>query len=235
MGSSIQEINKGEYELVKSANERYGEYYLISEEYLEIFYNLYHNETSEAETFICFYGLIKKSLLLSILSTLRKHTFQSTYNLRYALEATLRTCYSLYKPDIKNFIEFDKNDQVNFNRHTDNASKWLLKNYTLITQNLFNLQKFFSKMYVHPNIATADHNITTLHNYLLFNFYDRYTNDEVKSQLCTINTVMGGIMNLLIMVIKDYPLVTLRNEIEIKLSELLKRTKICMTEIDRYT
>jgi hypothetical protein len=154
MNNLIEDIAKIENELVLNAPKEYGDYYINCIKFFELLRTV-RTTKSEIQVFDMFWNQVLVSCSLFILSTLRKHTVQSSFMLRQIYEAVSLSAYSLYEKNIENYGAMGK-DGLEPNQKTLNkAYKWLEKNYPEYSDYLQRNKSKISELFIHPNIFSV--------------------------------------------------------------------------------
>jgi hypothetical protein len=121
--STFEEIVESERELVRTADQRYGNYSWHARDCVVFLSRCIIAVDPDRMMFARFSSLMKKQLFLALLSTLRLHRVQAMMNLRQVLEAGAAAAFAIANPEPKHFAKTDQNGFI------DPAQDWTKKRY----------------------------------------------------------------------------------------------------------
>jgi hypothetical protein len=203
----IEKINEQEYQLVKEANVKYGEYYNLAKQLTEYSFDIIKSNYKGYLIVCLLYAPIPKCLTLTLLSIIRKHSYQHSLNIRTALDYLTLMLYSMEKPDSENFGCF--NTEKVF-KHDDNsvynASKWLKEKYGSAIDSFKHLKDIINQEFAHSNINNAKLNISINEDFSTeTKQFDIVDDIDVEVQIMGFCSLLLNLYELIELVAKDYP------------------------------
>jgi hypothetical protein len=104
---TIGEIVDSEREMVRTASQRYGQYYDTALDCSVLLSRLLKEITPDRWVFVSFLSLAKKHHTLALFSAVRLHKVQAMMNLRQTLEAGAAAAFAIANPDHAEFVTAD--------------------------------------------------------------------------------------------------------------------------------
>jgi len=191
-------INK-EKEMLLTAEEKYGEHFRGSFNFVILMQEFIKEVKPEAWIFALFLSQIRKHLVLSFFSALRQHHIQAMLDLRQVYEAGAKGAYAIAFPDEKKFVQTDDRGMVSEpKRLSKECYKWLEENYPKGTLPLKELKGTINQSCAHANAIYAFQNFKVAKKMRRFDFsfFDRDDIDLVKCDLWFIGNTAMGFMDL---------------------------------------
>jgi hypothetical protein len=154
--STFEEIVESERDLVLGAAERYGEYYTNARDCSVFISQCVTDIAHDRMMFGGFFALMKKHLLLAVLSTVRLHHIQAMLNLRYVLEAGAAAAFAIANPQLEHFAKTDTMGLLDASPALSKKRyKWLDENYTERSAVIRKLKEQINQMSAHANIVSS--------------------------------------------------------------------------------
>ena len=119
-------ISREENEFVLEA-EKYGEYFLLSNDIMYFQHRFIYEISKEATVFNSFFSQLQKSWHLAYLSILRKHDVQAKLMMRFSLETATLALYSMYHRDLNLYQTTNEDGTMQGLHALPKAYKWLEK------------------------------------------------------------------------------------------------------------
>lgn len=175
---NINEISEIENALLRTAQLEYGKFFDNTNGLVSFSTDFYNEVDISFWLFMGFYAQVHNSLVLALISTLRKHDIQTNMMLRQALESVVLACYSAYNKDEKDFAQ--KNHEgllVLDEKVLSKAYKWIETNYKTHYDKIKYMKNKINETSAHANILSVFNNAVFSHNNkIVTSFFDG--NDE---------------------------------------------------------
>jgi hypothetical protein len=154
--STIEEIVESEAQMVRTATERFGEYYqnawattlLLSRCVASIDHTRLH--------FGRYHALTKKHHTLAVLSIVRLHKAQAMMNLRQALEAGCAAAFAIANPEDQHFFKLENGLVNSPQKLTDKRYRWLEQNFKSKSDVIKWKKDLINSNHAHTNIVSAE-------------------------------------------------------------------------------
>ncbi len=196
MKLDLQKISDDENCLVKESVQNHGVSYENAYHLTSFFYNFIDKLAEENFAFIAFMALARKSILLSLLSILRKHDIQCQLMMRQFLEASVLAAFALENKNFKTFGYQTEDGLLEIDEKAKGkAYKWIDENYKDISQKIVFMKNTINTQSSHANIVAAVNNASESDS-----VYDISQAHIIKQRLWWIGNVIIGILSLLIKV-----------------------------------
>jgi len=205
--STFEEIIDSEKEMILTADERYGAYYINASEFNILLNEFIKSIDPDRFIFAIFLSQVKKHSTLALLSIVRLHNIQAMMDLRQVLEAGSCASYAIANKEKEDFAD-EKEDGIL------NASKILIKKrYDWLNEKYPSGSTFIKNMKNSINSSTAHSNIIYAYNNFNFNnltgkfetpFFDIEDEYLVKTNLWMMGNIIMGLLDLFYGVVKDY-------------------------------
>lgn len=196
MELDLQKISDEENDLIQRAHSDYGESYENALQSVTLFYN-FGEPTEINDAYNAFLPLARKSILLALLSILRKHDIQCQLMMRQFLEASVLAAYALNDKRLQSFghITYEEGLLEINETAKDNAYKWLNKNYEEISEKIKYMKDAINSLASHANLVSATLSASDPHS-----IYDIEAVHVIGQRLWWIGNVIIGVLDLLIKV-----------------------------------
>lgn len=192
MELDLQKISDEENDLIKRAHSDYGEPYKNALQSVTLFYN-FGEPTEINDAYNAFLPLARKSILLALLSILRKHDIQCQLMMRQFLEASVLAAYALNNKRLQSFGHITEEGLLEINETAkDNAYKWLNEDYGEISKKIKHMKDAINSLASHANLVSATHSASDL-----YSIYDIEAVHVIKQRLWWIGNVIIGVLDLL--------------------------------------
>ncbi len=196
---NLDKLINEEKKLVLEAGEKYGDYYYNCLNFIVLMQNFITEAEETAWIFNLFFSQIKKHIVLSFLSVLRRHHIQAMLDLRQVLEAGAKGAYAIaFQLDEDKFIKIDENGTAFEPEELKKMYNWLEQNYPESARSLKELKSTINKSCAHANIINAFQNfkVDEEEKNFEFSFFDEDDIDLVKVDLFFIGNIAKGLMDL---------------------------------------
>jgi hypothetical protein len=197
--STIDEILDSEREMVRTASQRYGQYYdhaLECSLFLSKFVKSIDPDRRVAATF---FAHVKKHHTLALFATVRLHKVQSIMNLRQVLEAGACAAFAIANPDHKHFVDTDKHGILDPSQKlAKKRYDWLKRNYLAGSNGIDEIKKQLNQTGAHANFINAQANFRTHYEegWFATPFFDLEDDYHVKADLWRIGSVAITLLDL---------------------------------------
>jgi hypothetical protein len=224
---SIESFSNEENNMVKEAAIKYGRTYENANNLILLLMDCVKEIVQpEAWIFIGFLCQVQKSMLLAFLSTIRRHDVQTLMMLRNVLESSVLATYALYQnnPDVYGTI--NTQGILDINKKTkEKAYKWLDREFDYFSKKIKFFKDYINSTNAHANFGLIFYNIDFSSEYFMAShLFDDNTEDKEHNFMLTmqrlwmIGNISSGLLNLFNQGIKKYPLVSLVDDFESRLS-----------------
>jgi hypothetical protein len=214
---TIYDLSEKENELIKESKRKYGNFFDNANNIVNFSWSFISNPRPESWIFHAFYTQCVKHLSLALLSVLRRHTIQAEQDMRQALESCVLTCYALKEPKENEFVYMLEDGTLqpkNKERHNKKRFKWIDENYKYHSDKIKYFKDRINDNFAHANFVNALMNVRHDFETGVFNS-DYFDNNDIwliKIQLWMISNNTLGMMELISMVLRDYPLAKIKPE-----------------------
>lgn len=198
--STLSAILDSEREMVLTAADRYGPFFINANEFNNILGNgMIKSISADRFVFAIFISQIRKHLTLALFSAVRLHKVQAMMNLRQVLEAGATAAYALANTDFGDFA--DTRDDGTLDPSQKLAKKryeWLEKNFPAGSTGIKVMKDGINEVGTHANIVSAQQTFKIDSDAGVFNtpFFDYEDDIFVKTDLWQVANVALGIMDL---------------------------------------
>ena len=217
----IYSLADAEKKMVDNAYNDYGEYFSHAHKLVSFTWNFISEVKQGAWVYIALLSQVQKSLYLALLSAIRYHDAQTHFNLRYALESAVLSCYGLFDTDSKNFVKCDDQGCFIMENGQDvmkKAYKWIEENYKLYSDKTKFMKDKINEYSMHANLALSPSNFNiTESNGINISFFDNQFEHIIKQRLWWIANISFGLLDLFATIIRDYPIVKLVSNFDLEM------------------
>jgi hypothetical protein len=236
--STFGEIIDSEKEMILTADERYGAYYINASDFNLLLNDFVKSIDPDRYIFAIFLSQIKKHATLAIFSTVRLHHIQAMMDLRQVLEAATCASYAIANTDKSGFADTGADGILDSSQDlAKKRYKWLDEKYPKGSKVIQGFKNLINSSTSHSSIIYG-HNNFKMKDYVFetpfFDIEDEYL---VKTNLWMIGNIIMGITDLLYGVVKDYKGVVFSDDFIERLHTLEvenHRLKAEMMETERY-
>jgi hypothetical protein len=155
--STLEEIIESERKLMLTADQRYGNYSRHTRECAIFLSRCITSVDPDRMMFARFFSLMKKQLLLAVLSTLRLHKVQAMMNLRQVMEAGAAAAFAIANPEPEHFAKTDQNGLIDPSQDlTKKRYQWLARHFPAASQAIKEKKDAINNLAAHANIVRED-------------------------------------------------------------------------------
>lgn len=238
--STFGEIIDSEKEMVLTADERYGAYYINASEFNVLLGEFIKSVDPDKFIFAIFLSQVKKHSTLALFSVVRLHHTQAMMDLRQVLEAGACASYAIANTDSTDFADVGENGVLDASQSlTNKRYKWLGEKYPAGSSAIRNMKESINSSAAHSNIIYAHNNFNLNDTTRKFEtpFFDIEDEYLVKTNLWTVGNIIMGLVDLFYGVAKDHGGMVFADDFIKRLKTLEAenhRLKVEMMETDRY-
>lgn len=238
--STFEEILESEKDMVLSAEERWGDYYINAAEFNVLLGDFIKSIDPDRYIFTMFLSQIKKHSMLALLSTVRLHHVQAMMDLRQTLEAGSCAAYAIANPDQSGFADVGENGILDASQKlTGKRYKWLDENYPAGSTAIHNMKGSINSSSAHSNIIYAHNNFKLNPEAGKFEtpFFDEEDEYLVKTNLWAIGNIIMGLTDLFYGIAKDHKGIVFADDFIVRLKKLEEenhKLKAEMMQTERY-
>ncbi len=220
MNFRIEDLSNTENIMLINAHKEYGTLFDHAQATVLFTRKFIYKVDPLAWVFISFLSQTSNSLVLALLSSVRRHDVQANMMLRYALESVVLACYALSKPDVNEFGHIDSDGLIQIDEEVlSRAYEWLEINYKTYSDTIKSFKDKINKSSSHANIlkpqATFDFD-----EEMKMLFFDKKHKIITEQRLWWIANISLGFLDLFSKVINDFPLVKLIDDFQIRWRDL---------------
>lgn len=232
-----------EREMLLTAQERYGEHFSNSFSFVTLMQEFIVEVRPTAWVFALFLSQVRKHLVLSFFSALRRHHIQAMLDLRQVFEAGGKGAYAIAFPDEGKFVQKDDRGTLFEPRGLPKECyEWLGENYPEATLPLKKLKNIINESCAHANAIFAFSNFEMAKGTkrIEFTFFDKEDADLVKVDLFFVGNTAMGLMDLFYGVNQKRNLITFSPDYIARLKDYelvgnkLKEEMMCKKRFSRY-
>jgi len=197
--STIDQILDSEKEMILTAPQRFGEYYIHSFDCSMFLTQFLKSIDHDRYVFAGFISQVKKHHTLALFSAVRLHKVQSMMNLRQVLEAGACAAFAIANPDHKHFVKTDPYGILDPSQKlTKERYKWLKQNYPAGSDAIEGIKKQINNTGAHANFVNTYNNLRTDYEQGWFSapFFDIEDEYLVKTDLWRIGSVAITLLDL---------------------------------------
>jgi hypothetical protein len=155
--SSIAEIAESELLMIRTAAERFGNYYTNALECSVLLSKCVVSVDHSRLNFARFHAVLKKHHTLAVLSFVRLHKVQGMMDLRQALEAGCAAAFAIAKPQDDHFFRIDQHGLVRSSQSlSDKRYRWLDQNFKQRSDAIKAKKKLINDNHSHTNVVMSD-------------------------------------------------------------------------------
>jgi hypothetical protein len=203
---SIYKISSEENNLIQNAEETYKAHFKHALESVKFAWEFIREINPEVWVFQSFFSAGCNSIYLAFISVLRQHTIQAEMNIRQALEAFVLACYALEFTNENNYVYKDENGFVREkSKVKGKAYKWLENKYPYHNKKVRYFKDRVNELFAHPSLITTFYNSSMEDEYFRTSYFDNDTEIMIKLRLWMIANISLGTVDLIELVLKDYP------------------------------
>ncbi|HJZ69610.1 MAG TPA: hypothetical protein VKF81_15910 [Blastocatellia bacterium] len=198
--ATFEEIVESERELILTADQRYGKYYLHARECAILLSRCIISVDPDRMMFARFFSLIKKQVMLALLSTLRLHKVQALMNLRQVLEAGAAAAFAIANPEPEHFARTDANGFIDASQDlTEKRYKWLAKHFPAGSEAIKKKKNLINDFAAHANVVATNQTfeVNEVGNEISAPFFDTEDEYHVKTDLWQTASISIELMGLL--------------------------------------
>lgn len=238
--STFGEIIDSERDMVLTADERYGAYYVNAFEFNTLLNEFVKSVDPDRFIFAIFLSQVKKHSTLALFSVVRLHHTQAMMDLRQVLEAGACASYAIANKESTDFVDVGENGILDASQSlTSKRYKWLGEKYPSGSVAIRNMKESLNSSATHSNIIYAHNNfnfndVTGKFETPFFDIEDEYL---VKTNLWAVGNIIMGLMDLFYGVAKDHGGIVFADDFIQRLKTLETenhRLKAEMMETERY-
>jgi hypothetical protein len=184
--STFEEIVESERQLILTADQRYGKYYRHALECAIFLSRCIVSVNRDSMVFARFFSLMKKQVMLALLSTLRLHKVQAWMNLRQALEAGAAAAFAIANPEPEHFAKTDASGFIDASQDlTKKRYKWLAKHFPPGSDAIKKKKELINDFAAHANIVVTNQTfeVNEVANEISAPFFDAEDEYHVKADL----------------------------------------------------
>lgn len=197
--STLEEITESERQMLLTAKERYGNYYVNARASSVFLSKCIVAIDHDRLNFGRFLAIMKKHHMLSIMSAVRLHKVQAMMNLRQVLEAGAAAAFAIANPEDRHFFKIDDKGIVKTpQKPTDKRYEWLEQNYKDKSDSIKAKKTLINNSQSHANVVSAHSVFRVDDTGELINapFFDIEDEHFVKSDLWLASAVALEMMDL---------------------------------------
>jgi len=223
--SLLEEQSVLENDMVSKAGATYGDVYNTASTSIILLNECIDEVDRNSYLFMQYLSQTRASLMLALLSAVRKHETQTYMNLRQALESAVLAAYGLSKPDFSEHGSITEDKMITLNdKVKSKAYSWLQKEFPTHSKNIKALKDHINSYAAHSNFLNSASTFVNKGHGFVCNFFDTNNIFLIKSQIwITADTSMGLLM-LITDVVKKYPLISF-------IKGLDERSNILLSEV----
>jgi hypothetical protein len=232
--STFEEMVETEQKLVLMGDQRYGDYSRHARECCLFVSRCISSTNPDGVMCARFYSLLKKHLMLALLSTLRLHKVQAMMNLRQVLEAGAAAAFAIANPEPKNFATADAQGILDpSSKLTGKRNEWLEKNFPTWFTPIKEKRKRINEYFAHANVVLTGQTfeMNEAANEITTPFFDMQTEFQVKVDLWLTVSTSTDVMLLLYAVNKGRDVVKFIQNFEPDLDRLQQASSALATEL----
>lgn len=155
--STLEEITESEAQMVRTAAERFGTFFLNAWECSVLLSKCVISVDHSRLNFARFHAVLKKHHTLAILSLVRLHKVQAMMDLRQALEAGCAAAFAIAKPEDEHFFKVDQYGIITSPQSlTEKRYRWLDQNFRQRSDGIKAKKKLINDNHSHTNIVISD-------------------------------------------------------------------------------
>lgn len=155
--STLVEITESEAHMVRTAADRYGNFFLNSWECSLLLSKCVVSVDHSRLNFARFHAVLKKHHTLAILSLVRLHKVQAMMDLRQALEAGCAAAFAIAKPENGHFFNVDQYGIITSPQNlTEKRYLWLDQNFKQRSDGIKTKKKMINDNHSHTNIVSSE-------------------------------------------------------------------------------
>jgi|SRR3989344_2812082 len=197
---SFAELIEEEKTLLLTAEEKYGEFFRNTINFIGLSNEFIIGIRPEGWIFGLFLGQLKKHTVLSFFSAIRKHHIQAMLDLRIVYESVCKALYGLAFPEVEKFVVEDERG-VAFEREdlAKDCYKWLAENFPEGYESIKNQRRLINNSTAHANLIYAQQHseVNIKDGKFEYNYFDKEDLDLIKADLWQIGNSLMGIMDLI--------------------------------------
>jgi hypothetical protein len=232
--ATLDEMIETERELVLTADQRYGDYSRHARECCFVLSRCISTINRNGVMCARFYSLLKKHLVLALLSTLRLHKVQAMMNLRQVLEAGAAAAFAIANPEPEHFATPDAQGILDpSSKLTGKRNEWLDKNFPAWFAPIKEKRRRINEYFAHANVVLTGQTfeMNEVASEITTPFFDLQTEFQVKVDLWLTVSTSTDIMILLYAVNKGRDVVKFIQNFEPDLDRLQRASTALATEL----
>jgi hypothetical protein len=196
--STLAEIMESEAQMVRTAEARFGNYYVLAWDCSLLLSNCIVSVNHGHLNFARFHCLLKKHHTLAVLSAVRLHKVQAMMNLRQALEAGAAAAFAIANPADDNFFTVDQNGNISSSQKLAvKRYRWLETNYKTRSDVIKWKKDMINDTQSHANIVSSESIFRIDNTRQLINapFFDIEDDFHVKTDLWLASSIALELMD----------------------------------------
>jgi len=154
---NLLELAEEEHRLVRDGIALHGDFYENATGATVAFANLVAQPISDCESFLRFHAKAKKHHTLAVLSAVRRHRAQASFNLRSYLEATVQAAFALEHTSVSNFFDTTKTLPVDEQKVMRRAYIWLAEKYPPSNESIKGIKGRINQNDTHASFVSSQH------------------------------------------------------------------------------
>jgi hypothetical protein len=238
--STFEEIVESERELILTADQRYGNYYRHARDCTVFLSRCIAAVDPDRMMFARFFSLMKKQVMLALLSTLRLHKVQALMNLRQVLEAGAAAAFAIANPEPEHFAKTDANGLIDASQDlTEKRYKWLANHFPAGSDAIKKKKNLINDFAAHANVVMTNRTfeVNEVGNEISAPFFDAEDEYYVKTDLWLTASISIELMGLLYEVNKTQNVVQFDPDFEYHFHRVHGDNIVLLTEMkstERY-
>jgi hypothetical protein len=219
-----------------TADQRYGKYYLHARECAIFLSRCITSVDPDRMMFARFFSLMKKEVMLALLSTLRLHKVQALMNLRQVLEAGAAAAFAIANPEPEHFAKTDANGFIDASQDlTEKRYKWLAKHFPAGSEAIKKKKNLINDFAAHANVVATSKTfeVNEVDNEISAPFFDAEDEYYVKTDLWQTASISIELMGLLYEVNKTQNVVQFISNFEHHLRRVYDDNSALLMEMKR--
>jgi hypothetical protein len=205
-GLSLFDFADMESQLIRRNGELAGEFAKFAETATAMFSSTVTHVPRNRALFMGVYSMVRKHLVLAVLSALRQHKVQASLNMRQAIEAAVVMVFLIANADPASLADGLDEDGRTSDKLNAEARKWLTANYPVHSKALKEMKDDINSTDSHANIvnsyATFDYDSVEL-GFSENRFFDRDDKDILEISLWNIGHITAYIIATFVKIASD--------------------------------
>ncbi|MDD2218393.1 MAG: hypothetical protein PHW03_07205 [Eubacteriales bacterium] len=238
---NIQDISEMENALVISAPATYGKYFDNAYALVSFVQGFYGGSVATSKwIFLYFFNQLYNSLLLALLSTVRRHDVQAIMMLRQSLESVVFACYAAYNYKPEEFGEVLEDGTLDAKKLHKKAYPWFESKYASHSVVIKSYKHKINEHYAHSNILLTLANTEVVGNKIVSTFFDGSNEDPehfeaiIKQRLCWIGDISLIAIDLFSQITDELKIADLIDDFEARAEKLRRDNQSLKEELAQH-